>query len=314
MPNLSLRVSTRPAWRSPGMMYAVLVVMWGLVWPAAKIALQDCPPLLFAGLRILLSGLALLPWTVRHLHRSQVLVNMVLSIFNVALFFGLQTVALQRLAPGLVSILVYVQPVVTALLARWWLHEQLSILKVVGVIVGFAGVGVISSTQLHAARVGLWGMVLGLLAGVAWAVGTVAYKRYQAGSNPVQDMGIQLTTGGVLLVLAGTLHESWGAIHWSGGFVAALLFTALLGTSLAWVLWSALLQTGEASRVATWTFSVPVLATLLSVLWLGERLSSRLWYGGLLVMSAIYLVNTRRFSRSALRTKRSAEQSSDAPF
>jgi drug/metabolite transporter (DMT)-like permease len=71
------------------------------------------------------------------------------------------------------------------------------------------------------------------------------------------------------------------------------LYTALVGTALAWVLWLGLVRAGEASRVATYVFFVPLVSVLLGVLLLDEPLSPWLLVGGVLVVSGIYLVNRR---------------------
>lgn len=274
-----------------GLLYIVLIVVWGVVWPLSKVALDACPPVLFAGLRVLLSGIVLLPFAVRHLTREALRVNLVLALLNVFLFYGLQNLALQHAPAGLVSILVYIQPVVTVLLARLWLNEGLNAIKLAGVVLGFVGVGLISLDQVRGHHADALGALLALMAGLSWALGTVVYKKYRTRPHPIQDMGIQLMVGGVLLLGLGSLTERWALIAWSGPFLGELAFVGLLGTALAWIIWSRLLHSADASRVATWTFLVPILATILSVLWLKETLTATVWVGGAFVMLGLYGVN-----------------------
>jgi drug/metabolite transporter (DMT)-like permease len=72
-----------------------------------------------------------------------------------------------------------------------------------------------------------------------------------------------------------------------------LLYTAFIGTALAWVLWLGLVRAGEASRVAAYVFFVPLVSVLLGALFLGETLSPLLLVGAALVVCGIYLVNRR---------------------
>jgi O-acetylserine/cysteine efflux transporter len=87
--------------------------------------------------------------------------------------------------------------------------------------------------------------------------------------------------------------ESFSEILWSRTFVTSLLYTALVGTAFAWVLWLGLVRAGEASRVAAYVFFVPLVSVLLGALFLGETLSPLLVVGAALVASGIYLVNRR---------------------
>ncbi|NMP23718.1 DMT family transporter [Sulfobacillus harzensis] len=292
-------VLSRPAFlgglRSPNarstLRYGFLIVVWGVVWPLSKIALASCPPVLFAGLRVMIGGIVLLPWAIRGLDRESVGVNLILALLNVFFFYGLQNIALQYEPAGLISILVYIQPVVTAVLARLWLKEWLTPVKLVGIILGFLGVAFISAGQLDVREVGGLAVAAGLAAGFSWGLGTVVYKKFRRHPRPVHDVGIQFAVGGVLLLGLGSVTEHWGTVHWSGVFVADLLCVGLLGTALAWIIWSGLVQAGEASRVAAWSFLVPVLATVLSVWWMGEPLTTGLVAGGVSVMVGLYLIN-----------------------
>ncbi|MCY0878925.1 MAG: DMT family transporter [Firmicutes bacterium] len=280
--------------KTPQILVAALVIAWGLVWPASKIALHYSPPLMFAGLRVLTSGLLLLVWLRAWPTKAGTTVplwaNLVLAGFNVSLFYGLQMFALQHLSAGLLSILVYIQPLVSVILARLWLREPLSLRQGAGFALGFLGIVAVSATSL-AHRAPWPSVLLGLGAGLSWSVGTILYKRYTRGGNPVPDVAVQLVAGGLLLTVLALTSESFAAVHWSPSFVGAWLFSSAIGTALAWVLWARLLQSGTVSHVAVWTFLVPVVSTIISVLWMGEPNSLGLWLGAFGVMAGTYLVN-----------------------
>lgn len=272
--------------------FALLILFWGLVWPASKVALVSSPPLWFAGLRVLLSGVLLLAWNFAR-RRPQPIrwaPNLLLALFNVAFFYGLQMLALDHLAAGMLSTLVYIQPVLTVLMARMWLGEALSPLKILGVVLGFLGIVAISLGGISA-HAPVLSVLLGLGAGISWAVGTVLYKRWGKAADPMSDVSVQLTVGGLLLCVAAWSAEPLGSVHWTSTYIGAWLFSAIFGTALAWILWSQLIKNGEVSRVAAWTFLVPVLSTVVSVLALGETASWSLVLGIAGVILGTILVN-----------------------
>ena len=89
----------------------------------------------------------------------------------------------------------------------------------------------------------------------------------------------------------GLAVESPAEISPSGTFVAALIYSSLVGTGFAWLLFFGLVRAGEASRVAAYIFFVPLVAVLIEALFLGEALRASLIVGAVLVVTGIYLVN-----------------------
>ncbi len=98
-------------------------------------------------------------------------------------------------------------------------------------------------------------------------------------------------SGGILLSMLGLATERPAEISWSGPYVARLLYSGLVGTGLAWVLWLGLVRAGEASRVAAYVFFVPLVSVLIGALLLDEKLSISLLVGATLVVCGIYLAN-----------------------
>jgi O-acetylserine/cysteine efflux transporter len=85
--------------------------------------------------------------------------------------------------------------------------------------------------------------------------------------------------------------ESPAEITLNTPFVASLLYSSLLGTAVAWLLWLGLVRAGEASRVSAYIFFVPLVAVLIGAIFLDETLSPSLLVGAVLVVAGIYLAN-----------------------
>ncbi|MBO3286296.1 DMT family transporter [Paenibacillus sp. FSL M8-0228] len=278
------------------MMIALLVVLWGISWPIYKVALEFTPPLLFAGLRTLLGGLLLgvilVPRWNRIRWKENWRVYAISGIFNVVLFYGLQTVGLMYVPSGLFSVLVYLQPVLVGIFAWMWLGEAMSRLKVLGLVIGFLGVAAVSVGGFSG-HVAMAGVILAIITAVSWALGTVYVKKVNQRVDSLWLVAFQCTLGGVVLTGAGTVTESWSDIVWNVPYVSGLIFGTVLGISLSWLLYFTLVNSGDASKIASYTFLVPVISVFVSSLVLGEAITAFLLIGLILIGLSIYLVNRR---------------------
>ena len=274
----------------------LLIVLWGFTWPILKIGLHFAPPLLFAGIRTLMGGLVLVIVSLlkrRSMHLAKLWhIYLILAIFNVILYFGLQNIALMYLSSGLLSVLVYLQPILVAFLAWIWLKESFPTSKIIGILAGFIGVIIISGKGF-ASGVSVLGIILAILTAVSWAIGTVYWKSIQGQVDPLWGVAIPFTIGGVILTISGSLTEHWGFIHWVAPLIGSLLYTSLLGTALAWVLWFRLVDMAEVSVIAPYTFFVPLLSVVIGVVWLHEKINSTFIIGFVVIALGIYLVNRR---------------------
>lgn len=274
--------------------FSVLVLFWGSAFAAIKIGLDFAPPVLFAGVRALIGGLAMMPvalaWGGSPNLRRDWRVFLLLSLFNVVLFLGLQTFAIMHLPSGTAAVLIYLQPILTGLLAWPVLGEPLSLAKLIGLLLGFSGIAIVSSGGFSG-DVSLAGVLYAITAALAWAAGTVYFKKVQERVSTFWSIALPFVAGGVFLTLLGLLMESFSDISWRGTFVASLLYAGLVGTGFAWALWLGLVRAGEASRVAAYVFFVPLLSVVIGALFLGEPLHASLLAGAALIVSGIYLVN-----------------------
>jgi drug/metabolite transporter (DMT)-like permease len=277
--------------------FSLLVLFWGSAFATVKIGLYYSPPVLFAGLRTVVGGLAMvvaaLLWGGSPNLRRDWPIFLLLALFNVVLFIALQTYAIVYLPSGSAAVLVYLQPILVGFLAWLILGEELSAPKLVGLLLGFSGIVVVSSASLTGAPQALSpiGVVLGTASALAWALGTVYFKRYEARVSTLWAVAVPFVVGGAALTALGLVVESWNDISWTGAFVGSLLYSALIGISAAWVIWFGLVRAGEASRVAAYIFAVPLTAVLVGALVLDEPLSYSLLVGAALVVCGIYLVN-----------------------
>jgi len=277
--------------------FAVLVLAWSSSFSVVKVGLDYAPPVLFAGLRTLLSGIIMtavaLAWGGNPNLRRDWRVFAYLGIFIVVLFIGAQTFAVLYLPSGTAAVLIYLQPILVGVLAWTVLGEPLTATKVFGLLLGFAGIVAVSSAGLldAAGEVTLVGVVSGVASALFWALGTVGFKKYEARISTLWAVALPFLMGGAVLTTLGLFTERLSDISWSGPLVSSVLYSAFVGTGLAWLLFFGLVRAGEASRVASFIFVVPLAAVVIGAFVLDETLGPPLLAGAALIVSGIYLVN-----------------------
>ncbi|CAM2867928.1 DMT family transporter [Paenibacillus sediminis] len=276
------------------LMIAFLVIVWGVNWPLSKIALQYTPPVLFSGMRTFLGGLLLLIVAVPRFQKLNLretwYIYLLSSLFNVVLYYGLQTIGLRYLPAGLFSAIVFLQPVLVGLFSWMWLEEKMYGLKIVGLILGFAGVGIISSSGVSG-HISIPGILLALGSALSWALGTVYVKKTSGMVDSIWLVTIQLIVGGLFMTIIGSGVESWSEISWNASYIICLLFISIFVIAIGWIVFYKLIDSGEASKIASYTFLIPLVAILIGTIFMNEPFTMTLLVGLILILVSIYFVN-----------------------
>ncbi|MCZ8511025.1 DMT family transporter [Paenibacillus filicis] len=291
------------------LLISFLVIVWGTSWPIYKIALAYTPPLLFAGMRTLIGGMLiailLLPKLKSLKLKENWPVYVISGILNVALFYGLQTVGLMYMPSGLFSVIVYLQPVLVGIFAWLWLGERMTAVKMIGLALGFLGVATVSAGGFSG-HIAVLGIVFACLTALSWAGGAVYVKKVGSRVDSLWLVACQCLIGGIVLTAAGTATESWSAITWNASYVFGLVFGIVLGISVSWVVYFTLVYAGDASKVASYTFLVPLISVFSGTIVLGEPFTVYLVAGLALIGVSIFLVNRKpkpsRGTAAALRS------------
>ena len=171
-------------------------------------------------------------------------------------------------------------------------QEKLTARKLLGGIVGFAGVVLVNLAGGSAGgSFSLLGDGFVFMSTVAYGFSSVYLKRYSKDFNTVMLSGYQFVFGGVIMVVCG-LFAGGRLTVWNGQGVAMLIYLALV-SAVAYSLWGILLTYNPVSKVAVFGFMNPVFGVLLSALLLSER--DALGLGSVLalvlVCLGIYIVN-----------------------
>ncbi|KUP21181.1 DMT family transporter [Paenibacillus sp. DMB5] len=276
------------------LLLAFLVIVWGINWPLSKIALTYAPPLLFAGIRTVIAGIILIiaalpKWKQLEFRRLWP-VYLASAVLSIVFYYGFQTIGLQYVPSGLFSAIVFLQPVLLGIFAWIWLGESMYGLKIFGLLLGFAGVAALSIGGFTGS-ISAAGVLLALASALCWALGTVYMKRNAARVDMLWLTAMQIMIGGLILLGAGSVTESWSAITWSSAFIVNTLFIAVFVIALGWMVYFKLINEGEAGKVGSFTFLIPLISIGSSVVLLHEQITLNLIAGMVLIVGSILLVN-----------------------
>jgi drug/metabolite transporter (DMT)-like permease len=271
-------------------------LLWSFAFVAGKIGVTDCPPLILLAARFSLAGILILGVTGLRgelwssLTWRDAAIFAILGVANNALYLGLGYTGLQTVSAGLGGLIVSANPVFTAILAAVFLGEALTWRKVIGLLLGIAGVGFI---VWHRMSVGSddWHGILFTLASLASIVaGTILFKVLAPKGSLWVGNGVQnLSAGIVLLPFAFTLADV-GNIVPSARLLGAFAFLVLGGSILAYLLWFHLLKVCGATAASAYHFLMPPLGMLFAFIVLGEHVAFRDLLGIVPVALGIYLV------------------------
>lgn len=281
--------------------WAVTCLIWSTVWLFIKLGLHDLPPVSFAGIRLVVAVVILLPVIVAQHTRlprraRDWLLIAVTGLILLGLNYGLVFWGAQYISSGLTAVLQASTPAFTLIFAHYLLpNERFTLSKLFAICLGIIGVAVIFSDQLSVAG---WSAFLGCAAVAAGALcvafAYVVVKTYGSHLQPTILTAGQMFCGLVPLVTIGWFKEGNPlAFRWTPTAVVSLLYLALAGSVAAFWLNYWLLKRMEATKVMAMSLVEPLLAVMLGAIVLGESLTVRALLGGAFILTSIGLILTR---------------------
>ena len=273
----------------------IACLLWSTAYAGIKLGLQYDTPFHFAGVRFIISGLMILPFTVKPAlfirmvreHWKVVAYVMTLQILvNYSLFYqGL------NLVPGaLGAVIVGSQPLVTAVVASM-MHkdDKLTRTKIITIVFGISGVLLISAGR-QAFKFGdateLLGVLMILVANIATATSNVIVSIKSNGINPFVLSSSSLFIGGVILYLVSIPVEGHSYSSLPLDYWLILLWLSFMAAS-AFSLWFKLLQRPgvKVSELNLWKFIIPVVGAILSWLLVPDEHPEWLTVSGMVIIT-----------------------------
>jgi drug/metabolite transporter (DMT)-like permease len=296
-------------------LYALLVLIWSSTWVAIKIGLEDAPALLGAGIRFAAAGVLLLGFAAlrkRPLKTDKVLA-VVLGLLPFAFCYGLVYWGEQYIPSGLTAVLFGVMPLYTAVLAALLLQDEpLSARLLAGVARALAGraLAVVEGLELGSEDRAAIGAIAVVLSPLGAALGNVALKRRGARLDAIVLNGWGMLIGGALLLAGSAGSEDWGDAVWSANALGSILYLAVVGSAVAFVVLTILLREMSAQASSFIALMIPFGALIFGALIYSEPITGRAVAGAALVVAGLLAARGR--PPAAVRRRAAARRERDA--
>ena len=309
-----------------------VVLIWAVNFIAAKVGVRYFPALTLAAFRVVLAALVMVPCYLAGARRAgaatadgsteaalrgsgqaspsptNVQVRFsgrdlwtfaYLGFFSVVMNQVCFTVGLRYTSVSHAAVIVGMGPIYALLLAVLMGLEKATRAKVAGMAVAFAGIAVLASDNLRSAHSSLTGDAITFCGSMGFALYVVMGKRVAARYDSLTMTAFNHFAGG-LLILPIAIRGAWSMggvealrrIPWQGW--VAVVYMGAFGSALAYLLYFWLLRHFEASQLTAFTYALPVVATLMGILWLGEPASWAQALGGGLALAGLYWVEAGR--------------------
>jgi len=274
----------------------IFVFLWSTGFVGAKYTLPYAEPftlllirmsitvIVFVGLILIFKSKSLTPVQAFH--------QMIVGAFVHVGYLGSVFAAIKLEMPaGVSAIIVGLQPIITAVFALIWFKENLILRQWVGLIAGFIGVAIVlvSGQQYGDFEIKKLALIFAIISVFSISIGTLYQKRFGQGVDIVTGSFYQYLMTAILLAIIAFTFET-REVEWTLQFILALIWLIFGLSVTAVLLLMYLIRLGEAAKVASYFYMVPVFASAQTWVLFDEKLSQVAIFGMLLTVLGIYLV------------------------
>jgi drug/metabolite transporter (DMT)-like permease len=274
-----------------------LGMIWGSSFMWIKIAVQEMGPNTLVAYRVLfglLFGLGVVffqrvPWPSS---LKEWLPLFVLGLTNIAIPFFLISWGELVIDSGVASILDATVPLFTILVAHFLLHDdKMTVPKVLGLLMGFAGVVVLMSKDIGASSSSLLGQAAVILASVFYAASSIIARKYTEDTPAIFRSVGPLISATAVMWLAAFFVESPIKVPDLPIIWMALLWLGILGSGFAFILLYYLIHEIGPTRSTMVTYLFPLGGVTLGVIFLHEELTWQVVTGAVLIILSLVVAN-----------------------
>ena len=287
-------------------MLITLATVWGGSFLFNAILVAELPVITIVAIRVTVAALAL--WGFVRVTGRKIPTTLqvwgallILGVLNNAIPFSLIVQGQTQITSGLASILNATTPLFTILVAGFFLtDERFSVLRVLGVVVGFSGVILMVGPEaLGGLGADFWAQLCALGAALSYGFASVFGRRFrELKVDPVMVATGQVTMSSLVLwPIALWIDGPQDILGLSFNAAASMFGLAVLCTSFAYILYFRILERAGATNISLVTFLVPISAIILGDLVLGESIFIKEIIGMTLIGLGLAIIDGRLFQR-----------------
>jgi drug/metabolite transporter (DMT)-like permease len=277
----------------------LLSVLWGGAFFFAGVALKELPPLVVVFVRVSLATLLLLPLLWFYGHRlprtaQEWMPFFVMALVNNVVPFYFQFWSQTIITVGLISIINAMAPLFTVIVVASFGDEKLTFYRIVGVLLGVLGVGILRGIEEPLDGPQTVGIALGLIAPLSYGFAVLWGRRKLAGVAPLKSATCQLICSSVIMLfLVGIFEQPWALAVPSLNGWFSLIGLTVFGTAIAYLVFFQLLARAGPSNTMLVTLLIPVTALLLGNMFLGEPIRTNEIVGALIIGGGLLFIDGR---------------------
>ncbi|MGO1120196.1 DMT family transporter [Rhodovibrionaceae bacterium A322] len=283
-------------------LFLLIMLIWGINFPVAKLAIAEIPPILMMALRLTLVAVLLLPFAAlpRGHWQKMILLSLLMGVLHFVFLF----VGIDGIDSSTAALAIQLQVPFASLLAAYFFKDKIGWRRALGVALAFGGVAVLSGEpRLEGNYLSLAFVILGAF---FWAAASIVMKKLDQLSGWTINAWMSAIAAPQLFLASWLLEDNQVEAIANAGFDGwfGVLWMAIVALIFAYGLWYKLLRRYQVNQVMPFTLLVPVFGVASSVLLLGDPLTPSLLIGGLLVVAGVAVVLIRRPKLAAPRSER----------
>ncbi len=274
--------------------------LWGTTWIVSKIGIKDIPALQMSALRQFIAGACFIlffmlfkkpVWPSKK--QWQWLCMMGLLMFVIA--NGLSTLSLKYISAGLGALIGALYPLSVVLIERFIFKTgKIRGLTLIGCLLGISGIGIVfyENAFHHSSNEFILGIVLSLIAMLAWSFGTVFIARNKMQMNPYYATGWQMLISSLILIIISFFVSPLVPLQditfraW-----ASILYLVIFGSVVTFVAFIFSMKHLKPAIATLYAYINPLIALVAAALILDEKLNRNIVWGAIVTLAGVFLVN-----------------------
>ncbi len=266
-------------------------VIWGSTFPIIKIALNYASPYIFLSLRFIIgSAIFFIVFRSKIIKVSKETVMFGL-IIGIALFFGyyFQTVGLFYTTASHSGLITGLYVIIAPILAIFMLKEKINIYVIVAIVMALAGL--ILLTGYYSTHTLNFGDLLTIFSAIAYAFQVVLIDKYVRLKDPIPITFYQIF---IVAILSSFLTPFNFKIILNLYFIFALIFTAIVATSIAIYIQTNAQKYLSSAEASIFLTSEPIFAIMFSYILLNETLGIISIIGAVMIVASMILIAVKK--------------------
>lgn len=280
-----------------------LVAMFGSAFLLTKIAVLDVPPIMVVAGRIVIGALLLLAISYAKGERLEELkpywfILLALALTGNCIPFFVITWGQQEVDSSLAGILMAMMPLTTVVLAHFFVQgERITRNKVIGFLLGFAGVVILMQPELLVSRDMDWLYIISMFAVLT---GAISYAANSIIAHALPKISLTLISAGVLLmasviIVPLSLYEGFDWMQdASTASITSVILLGIFPSGLATIIYFSVIRHAGPAFLSQINYLIPVWAVLLGVLFAAEQLTINALVALVVILAGIAIAQMNR--------------------